>query len=147
MAVRALHISGQSIKFMIDDCILREPEEACGLIVGRFDDSGALATDVMPVRNESMSTVRFSIDAMVMYKALKKSEEKGETIVGVYHSHPTGPEPSHLDASYMNGTTYVWVIVEKCATVRAFVYEDGVKEVIIKKMEEAAVTVTSRGSG
>ena len=101
----------------------------------------------MPVRNESMSTVRFSIDPMVMYKALKKSEEKGEMIIGVYHSHPTGPEPSHLDVSYMEGTSYVWVIVEKCATVRAFVYEDGVKEVKIEKMEEAAVAVTSRGSG
>ncbi len=101
----------------------------------------------MPVRNQSMSTVRFSIDPVVMYKAVKKSEEKGETIIGVYHSHPAGPEPSHLDVSYMEGTSYVWVIVEKCATVRAFVYEDGVKEVKIKKMEEAAVAVTSRGSG
>lgn len=147
MAVRKLHISGQNLKFMIKDCQLREPEEACGLIVGRYDDSVTQATDVMPVRNQSMSAVRFSIDPLVMYKALKKSEEKGETIIGVYHSHPAGPEPSHLDASYMEGTSYVWVIVEKCENVRAFAYEDGVKEVEIKKMEEAAVAVTSRGSG
>jgi proteasome lid subunit RPN8/RPN11 len=147
MAVRTLHISGQSLKFMIDDCLLRKPEEACGLIVGRFEDSAAQATDVMPVRNESMSTVRFSIDPMVMYKALKKSDEKGESIIGVYHSHPAGPLPSHLDKRYMEGTSYVWVIVEKCNSVKAFVYEDGVKEVEIKKMEEAAVAVTSRGSG
>jgi proteasome lid subunit RPN8/RPN11 len=147
MAVRTLHISGQNLKFMIEDCVLRKPEEACGLIVGRFDNSGAYATDIMPVRNESMSTVRFSIDAMVMYKALVKSEEKGETIIGVYHSHPRGAEPSHLDVSYMEGTSYVWVIVEKCEGVRAFVFEDGVKPVQIMKMEETAVAVTSRGSG
>jgi hypothetical protein len=47
----------------------------------------------------------------------------------------------------MEGTSYVWVIVEKCESVRAFVYDDGVKEVEIKKMEEAAAAVTSRGSG
>jgi proteasome lid subunit RPN8/RPN11 len=147
VAVRKLHISGQNLKFMIKDCQLREPEEACGLIVGRYDDSVTQATDVMPVRNQSMSAVRFSIDPLVMYKALKKSEEKGETIIGVYHSHPAGPEPSHLDASYMEGTSYVWVIVEKCASIRAFVYEDGIKEVEIMKMEAAAAAVTSRGSG
>jgi proteasome lid subunit RPN8/RPN11 len=147
VAVGNLHISEQNLKFMVEDCKLRQPEEACGLIVGRYDDSEALATDVMPVRNQSMSAVRFSIDPMVMYKALKKSEEKDETIIGVYHSHPAGPEPSHLDASYMEGTSYVWVIVEKCEGVRAFVYDNGVKEVEIKKMEEAAVAVTSRGSG
>jgi proteasome lid subunit RPN8/RPN11 len=147
MAMRTLYIGGQSLKFMKEDCTLRRPEEACGLIVGQFADSVALATDVMPVRNESMSAVRFSIDPMVMYKALKKSEERGETIIGVYHSHPAGQEPSHLDASYMEDTSYVWVIVEKCDMVRAFVYEDGVKEIEIKKMEEAAAAVTSRGSG
>jgi proteasome lid subunit RPN8/RPN11 len=86
-----------------------------------------------------------------MFKALKKLEEKGETIIGVYHSHPAGPEPSHLDVSYMEGTSYVWVIVENCISVKAFVYDDGVKEVKIEKtdgkMEEAAAAVTSRGSG
>jgi len=146
MPVRTLFIGGQSLKFMKEDCMLRRPEEACGLIVGQFEDSRARATDVMPVRNESMSEVRFSIDPVVMFKALKKSEEKGETIIGVYHSHPVGPEPSHTDVSYMEDTSYVWVIVEKCDQVRAFVYEDGVKEVEIMKMEEAAAAVTSRGS-
>ena len=147
MAMRTLIIGGQSLKFMMEDCTLRKPEEACGLIVGKFENTSARATDVMPVRNESMSTVRFSIDPLVMYKALVKLEEKGETIIGVYHSHPAGVMPSHIDASYMEGTTYVWVIVEKCSNVKAFVYEDGVKEVEIKKMEEVAAAVTSRGSG
>jgi proteasome lid subunit RPN8/RPN11 len=147
MAVRTLHISGQNLKFMIEDCQLRKPEEACGLLVGRYEDTTVQATDVMPVRNQSMSTVRFSIDPIMMYKALKKSEEKGETIIGVYHSHPAGPEPSHVDVSYMEGTSYVWVIVEKCEGIRAFIFEDGVKPVQIMKMEETAVAVTSRGSG
>ena len=147
MAMRTLIIGGQSLKFMIEDCMLRKPEEACGLIVGRFENSVATATDVMPVRNESMSTVRFSIDPVVMYKALVKLEEKDETIIGVYHSHPSGPKPSHLDKHYMEGTSYVWVIVENCQNVRAFVYEDRVKEIEIKKMEEAAAAITSRESG
>jgi proteasome lid subunit RPN8/RPN11 len=145
MTVQTLVISEQSIRFIMEDCMLRSPEEACGLIAGRFEDTMALATDVMPVRNESMSTVRFSIDPMMMYKALVKLEEKGETIIGVYHSHPSGPRPSHIDLRYMEGTSYVWVIVEGCNHIGAFVYEDGVKEVRIKKMEEAAAP-TSRGS-
>ena len=146
MAVRTLVISGPNLEFMIDDCRLRMPEEACGLLVGRFADSVARASDVMPVRNQSMSPYRFSIDPVVMYKALVKAEGKGETIIGVYHSHPAGPEPSHLDVNYMAGTSYVWVIVERCRAVKAYVYEDGVKEVKIEKME-VAVAATSRGSG
>ena len=35
MAVRTLYISGQNLKFMLEDCLLRKPEEACGLIVGQ----------------------------------------------------------------------------------------------------------------
>lgn len=147
MSMRTLLIGWRSLRFMIEDCMLRRPEEACGLIAGRFEDSWARATDVMPVRNESMSSVRFSIDPVVMYKALKKLEEKGETIIGVYHSHPSGPEPSHLDVNYMEGTSYVWVIVEECSNVKAFVYEDGVKEVEIVKVEEAMAAATSRESG
>lgn len=144
MPVRTLSISKQNLDFMIEDCRLRRPEEACGLLVGRFNDLAAVASDVMPVRNQSMSTVRFSIDPVVMYKALKKVEERGETVIGVYHSHASGPEPSHIDVNYMEGTSYVWVIVEMCESVKAFVYEGGVKEV---KIVEASAEVTSRGSG
>ncbi len=147
MATRTISISGESIRFMMEDCALRSPEEACGLIAGRFDDAVAHATDVMPVRNESMSTMRFSIDPVVMYKALVKLEEKGETIIGVYHSHPSGSRPSYSDVSYMEGTSYIWVIVEKCDSVKAFVHDGEVKEVGIKKMEESAAAFTSRGSG
>ena len=138
MAAQTLFISPQNLQFMVEDCDLRKPEEACGLLVGRFVDGEAHASDVMPVRNQSMSTVRFSIDPVTMYKALKKAEEKGETVIGVYHSHPAGAEPSHLDVNYMEGTSYVWVIVEQCENVKAYVYEDGVKEVKIEKIEEAA---------
>jgi proteasome lid subunit RPN8/RPN11 len=146
MPVRSLFISRQNLDFMIQDCNLRKPEEACGLLVGAFEDAvAANVSDVMPVRNESMSPYRFSIDPIVMFKAQKKAEEHDETIIGVYHSHPAGAEPSHLDINYMEGTSYVWVIVEHCGKVKAFVYENGVKEVEIKKMEEAAA-ITSRGS-
>jgi len=141
MAAQTLFISPQNLQFMVEDCDLRKPEEACGLLVGRFVDGEAHASDVMPVRNQSMSTVRFSIDPVTMYKALKKAEEKGETVIGVYHSHPAGAEPSHLDVNYMEGTSYVWVIVEQCENVKAYVYEDGVKEVKIEKMKEAATAL------
>ncbi|MGA9140718.1 MAG: M67 family metallopeptidase [Methanocella sp.] len=145
MPVRSLFISRQNLDFMIQDCDLRKPEEACGLLVGAFEDTAANASDVMPVRNQSMSPFRFSIDPIVMFKALKKAEEHDETIIGVYHSHPAGIEPSHLDVNYMEGTSYVWVIVESCDKIKAYVYEGGVKEVLIEKMEEAAA-ITSRGS-
>ncbi len=141
MAAQTLFISPQNLQFMIEDCDLRKPEEACGLLVGRFADGEAHASDVMPVRNESMSAARFSIDPVTMYKALKKAEETGETVIGVYHSHPAGIEPSHLDVNYMEGTSYVWVIVEQCENVKAYVYEDGVKEVKIEKRKEAVAAL------
>lgn len=147
MSVRSLFISRQNLDFMIEDCNLRKPEEACGLLVGTFKDSVANASDIMPVRNQSMSPYRFSIDPVVMFKAFKKAEEHGQTIIGVYHSHPAGGEPSHLDVNYMQGTTYVWVIVERCDDVKAFVYDDGVIEIKIEEKIEEAAVITSRGSG
>ncbi|OPY30239.1 MAG: Mov34/MPN/PAD-1 family protein [Methanocella sp. PtaU1.Bin125] len=147
MSVRSLFIGRQNLDFMIDDCNLRKPEEACGLIVGTFENSVAMASDVMPVRNQSMSPYRFSIDPVVMFKAQKKAEELGQTIIGVYHSHPAGAEPSHLDVNYMTGTSYVWVIVEKCRDVKAFVYDGGVVEVKIEEKKGEAAGVTSRGPG
>ena len=121
------------LDFLRRDCEMRRPEEACGLLVGRFRDDRVQVSDVMPVRNQSMSAMRFSIDPVEMFKALKKVEGAGETIVGVYHSHPRSVEPSATDVSYMKDTSYVWLIVEACGRIGAFAYEDGsVKEVPLK---------------
>jgi proteasome lid subunit RPN8/RPN11 len=134
MATLRLMIGRRILDFVRRDCEMRMPEEACGLLVGRYTDSAVEVSDVMPVRNMSMSRVRFAVDPMEMFKGLKKAGEQGETIVGVYHSHPSSREPSTVDQKYMAGTCYVWLIVEACRRFGAFVFEDEVvKEV---KVEE-----------
>lgn len=134
MSVQALNIGRQIVNFIRQDCEMRRPEEACGLLVGKYLDSVVEVSDVMPVRNQSMSEVRFSIDPIVMFKAFKKAEENGETIVGVYHSHPHTAEPSPLDTAYMTDTSYVWIIVDRCRMINAFVYDNEVKKVKVEEV-------------
>ena len=119
---------------MRKDAQARKPEEACGLLVGRQEGDKAVVTEVVPMANVNRSPERFSIDPEEMYTVLQEAEDKGLTVLGSYHSHPSSHVPSCLDAKYMQHTSYVWMIVPDTGNVRAYVFQDGVKEM---RMEEA----------
>ena len=70
------------------------PLEACGLLAGRNDT----VQHVIPVRNQAQSAVRFVMDPYEQLQALAWIESQGLDLVGIFHSHPAGPEtPSATD--------------------------------------------------
>jgi proteasome lid subunit RPN8/RPN11 len=70
------------------------PLEACGLLAGR-DNS---VEKVILVRNQAQSPVRFVMDPYEQLQALEWIESQGLDLVGIFHSHPAGPEtPSATD--------------------------------------------------
>jgi proteasome lid subunit RPN8/RPN11 len=82
-------------------CIEGYPYETAGLMFG--DLGSRLVLDIYPVQNihEHDRRVRYRIDPMEYYRAEKTAEEKGMTIVGVYHSHPNvAARPSAYDLEY-----------------------------------------------
>lgn len=70
------------------------PQEACGLLAGRNSD----VAEIIPVTNQAHSPVRFIMDPIEQVKALNWIEQHGMELVGIFHSHPNGPEgPSLTD--------------------------------------------------
>ena len=76
------------------------PLEACGLLAGKDD----LVEAVLRVRNADQSPVKFRMDPQEQYDALMWIESHGLDLVGIYHSHPSGPETASatdiLEAAY-----------------------------------------------
>ncbi|MFL7868034.1 MAG: M67 family metallopeptidase [Anaerolineales bacterium] len=64
------------------------PLEACGLLAGKQDTVEA----VLRVRNAEKSPVRFRMDPQEQLNAFEWMEANGLDLIGIYHSHPSGPE-------------------------------------------------------
>jgi len=72
------------------------PNECCGMIGGR---DGAAAS-VVRVENAAASPLRYEMDPQGQYDALKRIEEAGEELIGIYHSHTrSAAYPSQTDVN------------------------------------------------
>lgn len=74
----------------------RAPEECCGLLGG----AGDVAESVYPLRNvATRPEVAYEAAPEELFEAQRRMRARGETLVGVYHSHPRSkePEPSRTD--------------------------------------------------
>lgn len=84
-------------KLMIADSQLREildhveravPNEACGLLAGQDEH----VEKIIPVRNQAESPVRFVMDPYEQLKAFQWMDDNHLNLLGIFHSHPAGPE-------------------------------------------------------
>lgn len=64
------------------------PFEACGLLAGKNDR----VEKVLLIRNQAQSPVRFVMDPYEQLQAFEWIDSNGLTLLGIFHSHPTGPE-------------------------------------------------------
>jgi len=104
------------------------PRECCGLIEGEQDGAIITATALHAARNLSEDGDRFEIDPADHLRAQRGVRERGQAIVGCYHSHPNGgAEPSARDLAGASEEGFVWVIAWGSAEVRlaAFLYGAG----------------------
>lgn len=107
------------------------PREACGLLAGK----GELVSDVLQISNQNGSETTFRMDPVEQIRAFNWMEANGLELIGIYHSHPAGPEtgvpgnsgPSATDvfeAAYP--VAYViWSRPEGTWQARCFSIEDG----------------------
>lgn len=92
--MRQLHLSGVQVESMRVHVEARLPMEACGLLSG----IGDAVHEVIPISNQAASPVRFRMDPIEQLRALERIESQGQDLLGIYHSHPAGPdEPSATD--------------------------------------------------
>jgi [CysO sulfur-carrier protein]-S-L-cysteine hydrolase len=64
------------------------PLEACGLLAGTDNR----VEEVIRIRNQAQSPVRFVMDPYEQLKAFDWIESNGLDLLGIFHSHPAGPE-------------------------------------------------------
>ena len=99
------------------------PHECCGVLLGRFDDNGAesVTKSVSHIarcgntRADSPHN-RYQIDPRELVRIQREGRERGEDIVGFYHSHPDHPaqwSPTDLAEAHWFGCSYVITSVEK----------------------------------
>ena len=100
------------------------PMEACGLLAGKNDR----VEEVIFVRNQAQSPERFVMDPLEQLKAFDWIETNGFNLLGIFHSHPTGPEtPSRTDiAEAAYEVMYlIWSLNNDLWKLRGFWIENG----------------------
>jgi [CysO sulfur-carrier protein]-S-L-cysteine hydrolase len=73
------------------------PNECCGILSGPDGEVSVLDR----AENPFASPVRFEISPERLYESWKRAEDRGEDIVGFYHSHVEAPAyPSQTDVNW-----------------------------------------------
>jgi proteasome lid subunit RPN8/RPN11 len=95
------------------------PHECCGVLLGRFEDDGSkTVTRVAHCGNTRADSPhnRYNIDPKELIRIQREGRERGEDIVGFYHSHPDHPaqwSQTDLAEAHWFGCSYVITSVEK----------------------------------
>ncbi len=100
------------------------PQEACGLLAGKGDQ----AEKVIFVRNQAQSPTRFVMDPREQLNAFNWIERNGLELLGIFHSHPAGPETVSLtdiaEAAY-DVVYVIWSPVQGHWQARGFWIKSG----------------------
>jgi proteasome lid subunit RPN8/RPN11 len=124
------------MQLMVDDINSRSSEEACGLLLGEKSHDIYQAIEVFPIKNVLHSPVRYLMHPEEQLKAFNYMDENGLELVGIYHSHPNGPDtPSKTDideAYYPESVYLIWSLISGEWHCRAFLIQDAtIKEIKI----------------
>ena len=100
------------------------PLEACGLLAGKNDR----VEKVIMVRNQAQSPVRFVMEPEDQRKACDWIESNRLDLLGIFHSHPAGPETVSVtdiaEAAY-DVVHLIWSLSGQTWKLRGFWIENG----------------------
>ena len=106
------------------------PHESCGVLLGRLDGEKRLVTSVVRCGNTRADSPhnRYHIDPKDLLRIERQGRERGEDIVGFYHSHPDHParwSPTDLAEAHWPGCSYVITAVAegRADLTRSFVLQ------------------------
>jgi proteasome lid subunit RPN8/RPN11 len=93
------------------------PHECCGVLLGQMDDDRRTVTSVARAGNTRTDSAhnRYNIDPRELVRIQREGRERGEDIVGFYHSHPDHParwSSTDLAEAHWFGCSYVITSVE-----------------------------------
>jgi proteasome lid subunit RPN8/RPN11 len=122
------------------------PNECCGVLLGRMDQDGVrVVSSVARAGNTRTDSAhnRYNIDTKDLIRIQREGRDRGEDIVGFYHSHPDHPaqwSPTDLAEAHWFGCSYVITSVEKGRAVLTNAFElaggdESDKQLVAEKIE------------
>jgi proteasome lid subunit RPN8/RPN11 len=84
----SMTLTKEQLQKMIAHVNSHLPLEACGLLAGR----DSKVESVLGVTNQAQSPDRYVMDPIEQLHALEWIDDNGLELLGIFHSHPTGPE-------------------------------------------------------
>lgn len=127
-----LTISQNHWQEMLNHVHKHVPLESCGLLAGKNEQ----VERVIPIRNQAQSPVRFVMDPYEQLQAFEWIDSHGLELLGIFHSHPTGPETASqtdiAEAAY-EVVHLIWSQMQGSWRVRGFWIEnDMATEVVLQ---------------
>jgi proteasome lid subunit RPN8/RPN11 len=94
------------------------PHECCGVLLGEMNGEGRRVSSIARCDNTRIDSPqnRYHIDPRELVRIQREGRERGEDIVGFYHSHPDHParwSATDLAEAHWFGCSYVITSVEK----------------------------------
>ncbi len=89
------------------------PHECCGVLLGTLDaDCSKIVKAIVRCRNQRSDSPhnRYVIDPRELVRIQREARERGQDIVGFYHSHPQHPAHwslNDLEEAHWTGCSYV----------------------------------------
>jgi proteasome lid subunit RPN8/RPN11 len=104
------------------------PHECCGVLLGQMDDGVRTVTSVARAGNTRTDSAhnRYNIDPKELIRIQREGRDRGEDIIGFYHSHPDHPaqwSQTDLAEAHWFGCSYVITSVEKGKAVLTNAFE------------------------
>lgn len=121
------------------------PYECCGVLLGQMDDDGRAVTSTERAGNTRTDSAhnRYHIDPKDLIRIQRIGRERGEDIIGFYHSHPDHParwSQTDFAEAHWYGCSYVITSVEKGKAVLTNSFEltgndENDKQLVDEKVE------------
>ena len=94
------------------------PHECCGVLLGTMDGDARTVTSIVRAGNTRADSPhnRYNIDPRELVRIQRQGRERGEDIIGFYHSHPDHPaqwSQTDFAEAHWIGCSYVITSVEK----------------------------------
>lgn len=123
------------------------PDECCGALLGTFNEDGTreVRSSVRcgNTRTDSAHN-RYNIDPRELVRIQREGRERGEDIVGFYHSHPDHPaqwSKTDFAEAHWLGCSYVITSVEKGEAVTTNSFELSGSEESDKKLVDEKIEI------
>jgi proteasome lid subunit RPN8/RPN11 len=123
------------------------PHECCGVLLGQVENDGTrVVTSVARAGNTRTDSPqnRYHIDPRELVRIQREGRERGEDIVGFYHSHPDHParwSETDLGEAHWFGCSYVITSVEKGKAAATNSYELTGNDETDKKLVDEKIEV------